>query len=112
MEQEYKIMGTWLVVAMPMEVDHHISARLRTQIDAILDHQSIRHVVFDFSETSFMDSSGIGMIMGRYRKMLQKDGNVKAIHVNDRMNRILHLSGIHKWIEISQKKVWTVSSAD
>ena len=94
MEQEFLIKGSWLIVSMPEEVDHHSAA--------ILDHQPVRHVAFDFSRTSFMDSSGIGMIMGRYRKVIQKNGEVRAIHVDDRINRILQLSGIYKIIEISR----------
>lgn len=103
MEQEFLIKGSWLIVAMPEEVDHHSAAILRNRVDAILDHQPVRHVAFDFSRTTFMDSSGIGMIMGRYRKVIQKNGEVRAIHVDDRINRILQLSGIYKIIEISRE---------
>lgn len=112
MEQEFVIRGNWLIVAMPEEVDHHSAASLRKKVDGILDHQAIRHVVFDFTDTSFMDSSGIGMIMGRYRKIVQKDGDVTAIHVGERMNKILHLAGIHKLITISQKKVWNITAGE
>lgn len=103
MEQEFLIKGSWLIVLMPEEVDHHSAAILRSRVDAILDHQPVRHVAFDFSRTTFMDSSGIGMIMGRYRKVIQKNGEVRAIHVDDRINRILQLSGIYKIIEISRE---------
>ena len=48
MEQEFLIKGSWLIVAMPEEVDHHSAAILRNRVDAILDHQPVRHVAFDF----------------------------------------------------------------
>ena len=63
-------------------------------------------LVFDFSKTTFMDSSGIGMLMGRYRIVRYSGGKVTAIHVNDRVYRIMRISGIYKYIEISQETVW------
>ena len=103
MEEDFKVIDNYLCIKMPEEVDHHSAAILRNRVDAILDHQPVRHVAFDFSRTTFMDSSGIGMIMGRYRKVIQKNGEIRAIHVDDRINRILQLSGIYKIIEISRE---------
>ena len=82
-----------LMVYVPEELDHHFA-------------QQITKVVFDFSKTTFMDSSGIGMLMGRYRIVRYSGGRVTAIHVNDRVYRIMRISGIYKYIEISQETVW------
>ena len=53
-----------------------------------------------------MDSSGIGMLMGRKRLLSYSGGRVSAIHVSDRILRIMQLSGIYKHIEIGQEPVW------
>ena len=82
-----------LMVYVPEELDHHFA-------------QQISQLVFDFSKTTFMDSSGIGMLMGRYRIVRYSGGKVTAIHVNDRVYRIMRISGIYKYIEISQETVW------
>ena len=71
-----------------------------------LEKGEISQLVFDFSKTTFMDSSGIGMLMGRYRIVRYSGGKVTAIHVNDRVYRIMRISGIYKYIEISQETVW------
>ena len=71
-----------------------------------LEKGEISQLVFDFSKTTFMDSSGIGMLMGRYRIVRYSGGRVTAIHVNDRVYRIMRISGIYKYIEISQETVW------
>ena len=60
----------------------------------------VKQVIFDFRETVFMDSAGIGMIMGRYKLMQSLGGKVTAIHVNQRVRRILLLSGIYKIVGI------------
>ena len=67
-----------------------------------IDHQNIREVVMDFSGTDFMDSSGIGMMMGRYRAVQRNGGHMRAEHVNDRVKKILDMAGIGKLIEISK----------
>lgn len=102
LERDCKIVGNRLMIPMPQEVDHYQAARLRENVDRLLENRQVRHVVFDFSGTTFMDSSGIGMIMGRYRKIIARGGDVRAIHVNERINRILRLSGIYKLIDIKK----------
>lgn len=100
MEPYLKITGTTLTIRLPREVDHHNAEEIRTASDQILQKKLIRRIVFDFSETDFMDSSGIGMIMGRYKNMRFMGGTVIAIHVNARMHRILTMSGIYKLIDL------------
>ena len=65
---------------------------------AQLDHVS--NVVFDFEDTRFMDSSGIGIIMGRYRKISCFGGKVYAINVGKQILRILKLSGMNRLVEV------------
>jgi stage II sporulation protein AA (anti-sigma F factor antagonist) len=62
----------------------------------------IRSIVFDFTHTTFMDSSGIGMIMGRYRALGMRRDCVRAVHTGERMERLLRLSGVHKYIKIGE----------
>ena len=85
---------------MPKELDHHKAVRIREMADRYIEGQHIEFVVFDFADTHFMDSSGIGVIMGRYKKIRTLGGRVLAVHVNERMRRVFRLSGLHKIIEI------------
>jgi len=61
---------------------------------------NVAHVVFDFEDTRFMDSSGIGIIMGRYRKIACFGGRVYAIHVDKQIQRMFTLSGLNKIVEV------------
>lgn len=111
MEEYCKVTGTKLTVQLPREVDHHNAEVIKSQADLILRTRNIRSIVFDFYHTSFMDSSGIGMILGRYKNISFTGGTAIAIRVNERMNRILTLSGIYKVIDIYEgipeaSKLW------
>mgnify|MGYP003297883605 CR=1 FL=1 len=60
-------------------------------------------VIFDFADTNFMDSSGIGLLMGRYKLMRALGGTVRIVHAGERIQKILMLSGIHKIIQIEKE---------
>lgn len=100
MKNSLRVQGEDLIVYMPQEVDHVSSGDLRMAADLVLQNYEIHRIVFDFAETEFMDSSGIGMIMGRYRNIIRKGGHIIAVHVSPRIEKILYLSGIYKLIPI------------
>lgn len=98
---DFKTEGACLYVTLPAELDHPASDCIRRETDRIMDRLYIKTIVFDFSETTFMDSSGIGLIMGRYRALGMKNGCILAVHVSGYMEKLLRLSGVHKYIGIS-----------
>lgn len=102
MEQYVCIKGTKLIIYMPKEVDHLSADDLRRAADHAMRNPDIRHIIFDFAETHFMDSSGIGMMMGRYRQIIQRGGDVTAVNTNRRIEKILVLSGIKKLISLEK----------
>lgn len=82
-----------LIVTVKGELDHHIAAKLRTKIDRELGGE-IKNIVFDFSELSFMDSSGVGMIMGRYKAVQKAGGSLIVAAATPQVERILKISGL------------------
>lgn len=100
MEENFKVIDNYLMVKMPEEIDHHQSAAISERADMFILHKKINNVVFDFENTVFMDSSGIGIIMGRYKKVSCFGGRVFAVHVNGAIRRIIYLSGLHKVMDI------------
>ncbi len=103
MEGIMEVKGNTLTIKVPEELDHCRAQEIRQETDRLLIRNQIRHIVFDFSRTGFMDSSGIGVIMGRYRSIRLLGGTVKAVHVGGQVERILRLSGIHKVIRIEKE---------
>ena len=61
----YQVQENCLTIYLPREVDHHNADEIRKEADAVISRNHIRYVIFDFDRTDFMDSSGIGIIMGR-----------------------------------------------
>jgi len=89
-----------LIVHMKGELDHHSAEEVRNIIDDRLDRSSIIKLIMDFSEVSFMDSSGIGVVIGRYKKLSSKQGSICITNVSDTVKRVFELSGMFKIIHI------------
>lgn len=100
MEHTFVITGTTLTIHLPSELDHHSSELICKEADRLIQSRNIRCILFDFEKTVFMDSSGIGMLIGRYKMMRFMGGTVSAIKVGERMERILNMAGIYKVIDI------------
>ena len=98
--EDFQIIDNCLMVKLPEEVDHHRAAYICRNADRFILQDNVQHVVFDFEDTKFMDSSGIGIIMGRYRKISCFGGHVYAIHVDRQIQRILTISGLTKVMEV------------
>ena len=101
MKEFFKQTGTDLVVQLPTELDHYYAEIIKKRTDQIIQEKNIKRIIFDFRNTEFMDSSGIGLVIGRYKNMCFMGGEVIAIHVSRRIYKILQLSGIRKIIKIS-----------
>jgi stage II sporulation protein AA (anti-sigma F factor antagonist) len=94
-----KIINRNLVVNVSEELDHHNAEIIRDKIDKLIVKNNIKCVIFDFSNTNFMDSSGIGVIMGRYKNIKNMGGNVVVTNINKRMDRIFKISGLYRIIK-------------
>ncbi len=105
MNQLIQIRGNVLTVQIPAEVDHCFADFVRDAVDVKLQTEDIRELRFDFRKTEFMDSSGIGLLMGRYKLMSALGGKVTIIHAGERIQKILMLSGIHKIIPMEELSV-------
>ena len=90
--------GNTLFVILPGEIDHHQTFDLAERIDESLVNDCPTKLVFDFKFTKFMDSSGVGLLVGRYRKMQSLGGQVYLRNVRGHMSKILQLSSVEKII--------------
>ena len=98
--EEYAIIENYLCIKMPKEVDHHGASGIRECADRLILDDKVKNIVFDFEDTTFMDSSGIGIIIGRDRKISCFGGKVYAINTSERIQRLLRSSGLSSIIEI------------
>lgn len=93
-EFTYEALGQTLVIHMPGEVDHHNCRDLKYETDLLLSENYITRIVFDFGNTRFMDSSGIGVLLGRYKQMKASRGSVAYYGAGNQVKRILKAGGI------------------
>ena len=103
MEENFKVIENYLMVKMPEEVDHHKSIYISRTADEYIMKDGVGNVVFDFEQTTFMDSSGVGIILGRYRKISCFGGKVYAVNAGSRIRRLLLLSGLENIVELVEK---------
>lgn len=91
--------GNQLTVHMQGELDHYCAQAVRRRIDSLLlEDEGIRCLILDFEKLDFMDSSGIGVILGRYRLMRDRGGSMYVAHMNTHIARIFHMSGMDRLI--------------
>ncbi len=98
--EDFQVIDNCLMIKLPQEVDHHRAAYICENADRYIVREDVNHVVFDFEDTHFMDSSGIGIIMGRYKKISCFGGKVYAIHADRQIQRILKMSGLNNIVEV------------
>ncbi|CCX88509.1 stage II sporulation protein [Clostridium sp. CAG:590] len=92
----HRVKGETLIIYLPEELDHHTADKIRECTDELFVCKKIRDVIFDYQNTGFMDSSGIGLIMGRYREVKYLKGDVYIVGVHTKIARILEISGLYR----------------
>ncbi|MCL2215485.1 MAG: anti-sigma F factor antagonist [Defluviitaleaceae bacterium] len=85
-----------LVANLSGEMDHHQTERMRAQIDAAFEKSSCRHILLNMAEITFMDSSGIGLIIGRYKNAEKRGGKLALAEMSDPIARLFEISGLAK----------------
>ncbi len=93
---QYQLKNRSLWIQPTEDLDQHNVDRIRERIDNLVNECDILELVFDFSKVDFMDSSGIGMILGRYRRMHLQGGSVRAIGIHPSIHRIFQYSGLYQ----------------
>lgn len=100
MEERFQMIENYLMIRMPEEIDHHQASMLSECADRYIMKEEVQNIVFDFENTNFMDSSGIGIIAGRYKKIACFGGRVYAVNANSRILKIIQLSGLKKVLNV------------
>lgn len=95
----YEAREQMLIIHLPKELDHHNCRSLKSDTDLLLAENYINRIVFDFTHTTFMDSSGIGVLLNRYKQMAASRGSVAYYGAGPQVKRILELGGMKRLLE-------------
>ena len=89
-----------LLIVLSGEIDHHNAVWIRNEIDSKISELQPLRAVMDLSGIDFMDSSGLGLIMGRFSKMRALGGELSLLDPGERLMKIFTLAGLEKVVMI------------
>ncbi len=90
----YEIKNKTLIVSINGEIDDFAARNIRTKLDYLLLRKEIKNIIFDLTEIRFMDSAGIGLLIGRYKAIKAKNGQCALVVPEERVKKILKMSGL------------------
>lgn len=94
-----EIKGDVLCIRLQGELDHHSAENLKEQASAAIESRKIKHIVLNLEQLSFMDSSGLGVILGRYKQIKQQQGEMVVCAISPSVKRLFEMSGLFKIIQ-------------
>lgn len=100
---EYEFWGSYLIVHVGKELDHHHTEILQKGMNRVGKQRGYKNLIFDFTNTHFMDSSGVGMIIGRYKYLSMYGGSVFVVGLSPALEKLFYVSGLHKIIRTFSK---------
>lgn len=92
---KYKFQSDQLIIELIGDVDEHYASLIRDKIDDLTQKAHLRRVVFDFSKVSFVDSTGIGLIFGRYKRLSARNVELVLKNVSSQVDKVFRTSGVY-----------------
>lgn len=89
-----------LILNITEEIDHHSAEKIRNRADYEIQKYMPKNLIIDFAKVSFMDSAGIGMLIGRYKTVALFGGKTYITNVNQSIKKVFEMSGVLKIIPI------------
>lgn len=102
LETKFLIKGNILLVRLKGELDHHEANDLKNRWQQEIKKNDILHIVLNLKELDFMDSSGLGVILGRYKEIKQMSGEMVICDISPTVNRLFEMSGLFKIMRLAE----------
>ena len=100
----YEMRGNSLVIHVSGEIDHHSAVEVRTEMDARILAERAERVLLELSEVDFMDSSGLGLIMGRFALVKQYGGTLSVLDPSPAVIKMMRLAGMERMVTVLRTK--------
>jgi len=100
MELNFKKRNKTIIIQVIGEIDHYTSQELRWQTESAMTEMGGKNIIYLFQDVVFMDSSGIGMLIGRYKQIQALGGCIAIAGANEMIQQIIRLSGVKKVIPV------------
>jgi stage II sporulation protein AA (anti-sigma F factor antagonist) len=99
-----------LLIRLAGELDHHTAEELRLRVTEILEKESVRHIILNLEQLTFMDSSGLGVILGRYKQVKKIGGEMVVCSVSPSIKRLFDMSGLFKIIRLETNEQFALQT--
>ena len=96
---KHTLKGDTLTVWLEGELDHHTAKDAKETLSMLIASAKVKRLILDLKTLSFMDSSGIGVVLGRYKELVKRGGSVAVRHPCERIDRIFGMSGLYQIVE-------------
>jgi stage II sporulation protein AA (anti-sigma F factor antagonist) len=104
MAVEINVTGEVVTAYLSGELDHHTAKEMREAIDTAIELNMPTLLILDFKDVTFMDSSGIGLVMGRYKLMKSLGGKIRVLNLSPGAYKVMCLAGLERLGEVRQKE--------
>lgn len=104
MAVKIETVGQVVTARISGELDHHNARQMRETIDGAIELNMPTLLIIDFSEVSFMDSSGVGLVMGRYRELARTGAELSLTGMSDSVYKMMKLAGIEKLASLEKRR--------
>lgn len=99
-----------LIVRLFGELDHHTAEQVRRTIEMELEKEIFSHLILNLESLEFMDSSGLGVILGRYKRVSQMGGKMVLCSVQPSIHRIMDMSGLFKILPLFENETSAITA--
>lgn len=103
LKAKYEVINKSLFIRLPGDLDCNIAKEIRETADNLIEKNNTEKVIFDFENTGFMDSTGIGVIIGRYKVMKVFKGTVEVINASANICKLMYMAGLKSIVTIYEK---------
>ncbi|GGA60848.1 anti-sigma F factor antagonist [Ornithinibacillus halotolerans] len=110
LQSTFEVKEDVLIVRLSGELDHHEAEKLRDEWKNMLYHHPVKHVVLNLEQVSFMDSSGLGVVLGRYKEVLQLGGQMVVCSIPHSIKRLFEMSGMFKIIRLEENEMFALET--
>ena len=101
-----------LIVRLAGELDHHTAETVKVKMEEALQEESTVNVILSLKNLTFMDSSGLGVILGRYKQVIAKGGKMIVCDVHPSVHRLFEMSGLFKIVTVRDNERQALSSLE
>lgn len=106
---EFSIVQNVLIVRLEGELDHHSATKLKSDWQEYIRKYSVEHVVLNLEKLTFMDSSGLGVVLGRYKEITEQGGEMVVCSVTNAVKRLFDMSGLFKIIRLAEDEKFALN---